>query len=397
MKKTNRNGSALLWTIAIIMVLEVTVAAALGISYSYYHRSVANHEKRQAYVTAKGVLQNIVNNINSGTEEYLELIKDIENGESRSLMIDLPLERNAGIIEDAFVKLETMKVNDYDRDILTVSVLANYDGYKKRINADMQLGKIQGVPTWQLLKYYEEDYVQLDIKNVRNAKYYLSIADTMYKAWPNGMVFKDGLKSWKEALIQDYPDEYTEFNKWFNNNDAVFQNRRANDTWRPFFYYMGKPNGYIEFDKKEAKNQDLVAMLEKKFPEKLYIQPFFPLQNNPQSTLCIIYANPATTVTGNWTQVLLFYNEDEGHWHYTGDTIFRKGDVVLYDENTETGKKKADTKNVHQYNGSIEPIDMTMFHSYPSNDPDILKVGNTPEEIWKRFKKVCLTPENRID
>ena len=58
--KRNQKGSALLWAITVIMVLMITVAAALGISYSYYNRSVQNNNRRQAYLTAKGVIQNIV-------------------------------------------------------------------------------------------------------------------------------------------------------------------------------------------------------------------------------------------------------------------------------------------------------------------------------------------------
>lgn len=66
--RRNQKGSALLWAITVIMVLMITVAAALGISYSYYNRSVNNNSKRQAYLTAKGVIQNIVEKNRAGQQ-----------------------------------------------------------------------------------------------------------------------------------------------------------------------------------------------------------------------------------------------------------------------------------------------------------------------------------------
>ena len=67
--RRNQKGSALLWAITVIMILMITVAAALGISYSYYNRSVNNNSKRQAYLTAKGVIQNFVEKLK---EQLLE-------------------------------------------------------------------------------------------------------------------------------------------------------------------------------------------------------------------------------------------------------------------------------------------------------------------------------------
>ena len=56
----NSKGSTILWAITIIMVLMITIAGGLTISYSYFQRSIQNNNKRQAYLTAKGIIENIV-------------------------------------------------------------------------------------------------------------------------------------------------------------------------------------------------------------------------------------------------------------------------------------------------------------------------------------------------
>ena len=52
--RRNQKGSALLWAITVIMILMITVAAALGISYSYYNRSVNNNSKAPGLSDRKG-------------------------------------------------------------------------------------------------------------------------------------------------------------------------------------------------------------------------------------------------------------------------------------------------------------------------------------------------------
>lgn len=49
--RRNQKGSALLWAITVIMVLMITVAAALGISYSYYKVSLQRHNHKSQQKT----------------------------------------------------------------------------------------------------------------------------------------------------------------------------------------------------------------------------------------------------------------------------------------------------------------------------------------------------------
>ena len=38
--KDNKKGSALLWAIVVVMVLEIVIAASMTIAYSYYNLSL---------------------------------------------------------------------------------------------------------------------------------------------------------------------------------------------------------------------------------------------------------------------------------------------------------------------------------------------------------------------
>ena len=87
--KKNEKGSSLIFAVVVIMVLSIVIAAALAISYTYYNRSIANNSQRQAYLTAKSVLTNVVDNIN--TTDYSALIPT-EIGSAEYDISDFPTE-----------------------------------------------------------------------------------------------------------------------------------------------------------------------------------------------------------------------------------------------------------------------------------------------------------------
>ena len=109
-----------------------------GISYSYYNRSVNNNSKRQAYLTAKGVIQNIVEKIELDNSDYIAMIPEEEN-QSTPLNIDIPEASNIGKVTEA--KISRVAV-DKDKDIrgkITISVTVDYAEQTETVNADMQL------------------------------------------------------------------------------------------------------------------------------------------------------------------------------------------------------------------------------------------------------------------
>lgn len=67
--RKNENGSTILWTMLISMVLLVIVAATLSISYAYSHRSLNGNDQKQAYFTARSAVNMVVNEFSSNSPD----------------------------------------------------------------------------------------------------------------------------------------------------------------------------------------------------------------------------------------------------------------------------------------------------------------------------------------
>lgn len=151
----NSKGSTILWAITIIMVLMITIAGGLTISYSYFQRSIQNNNKRQAYLTAKGIIENIVEKIETDNSEYVNLIPQTE-GNSVILTIQLPEEANLGKVTKAVIKREEVE-NKQIRGWISIYVTVDYADEEEAIKADMQLGRTGNLLKWQLLQYNHGD------------------------------------------------------------------------------------------------------------------------------------------------------------------------------------------------------------------------------------------------
>lgn len=151
----NSKGSTILWAITIIMVLMITIAGGLTISYSYFQRSIQNNNKRQAYLTAKGIIENIVEKIETDDSEYVNLIPQTE-GNSVILTIQLPEEANLGKVTKAVIKREEVESKQI-RGWISIYVTVDYADEEEAIKADMQLGRTGNLLKWQLLQYNHGD------------------------------------------------------------------------------------------------------------------------------------------------------------------------------------------------------------------------------------------------
>lgn len=84
--KGNKAGSTLVWAIVILLVVSIVVTAVLTISLSYTTRSTDNNAKRQAYFTARSVVDAIAEELCGNTENGKEILSKLE--ESTSLHIN---------------------------------------------------------------------------------------------------------------------------------------------------------------------------------------------------------------------------------------------------------------------------------------------------------------------
>jgi|GEM_PF-506426 len=332
--RRNQKGSALLWAITVIMVLMITVAAALGISYSYYNRSVNNNSKRQAYLTAKGVIQNIVEKIELDNEEYIALIPE-EADTTTQLNIALSEDYNLGKITDAKVSKIKLKEDEENvRGKITISVTVDYAGQEETVNADMQLGRKGELKKWQLLKYYKGEPAEVqENDNIRNAKIMLSYVTPILNA---GQVSNQAYREYLES----FPDIYKKTLEYYPNVKNPSFN---NDSFRSYvfvghYYEEGKSN---EETVPKFKNELAPNLPESLKNKEMYMQ-IYCTQN---AGTCFIYSSTAPVIkesNGEKWKARLVFNEENGHWYDT--TINPKGEgygiVPLSNPNREEELEK---------------------------------------------------------
>ena len=86
--RKNEKGSSLIFALVVISILITVVAACMAIAFSYYNRTIVANSDRQAYLTAKSVITNIVDNVVNGEDEYLKLIPSTEGSKNYEVSDD---------------------------------------------------------------------------------------------------------------------------------------------------------------------------------------------------------------------------------------------------------------------------------------------------------------------
>lgn len=353
--KKKQKGSALLWAVILLLILDVVIAGALTISYAYYNRVFITNEKRQAYLTSKGIIEDIVEKIKAGNAEYLSLFADLEVNESTSITVQMP---NASVLGNAKASIEKLDPKE-TRGLLTITVTTQYADETETVKADLQLGKVDGVEHWQLLRYYKGDPIPVaDGKNIVAAKEWLTEMDLI-------LAYKTNMK----GLNDYYKKDATEFANLQNQYLATTGKEWKDMGWfdntgiRTYLFFRKNPGSWIPFDLNEIKDEDKREDLKKTFASnEFWIQPYFV----PSSyTELIVYANK-TNAYQSWTNVPLIYNG--GHWYYIPSVI--PADFI--DGGSTTPKQ-------------LSVIDFSD------------QTGGTSSNVrWSRFKEKYLTNENMV-
>lgn len=361
--RRNQKGSVILWAIVVIMVLIITVGAALTISYSYYNRTIMNNNQRQAYLTSKGTIEDLANKIVAGNNDYLILFKDLKPGESTNLTITMDPSISLG---DVAAKIEVKDPKNADgtesKGKITITVTTTYVEQHETIKADLQLGRIGDTEHWQLVRYYKGEPIDAQVDD--NVKAAMDIYNTMMSMTD---AYYGNNKSMSAVLevIKSQTDRYENLLKgdkeWklysYFNNDNVR---------KPFYYWLNSDGGWIEFDKTQVKNKELAKKLTE---EHYYIQPFF---NHSLYKVNIVFASSNSKCNTSWNDVHLIFDPETQGWYYI-DKV-KKTDFA--DKTSED-----DTK--------LRTLTMPMFNDKGDTTPG--------DERWLRFKAKYLTEENRLN
>lgn len=333
MKKNE--GSAILWAIAIIMILAILVAAGLTMSYTHYNRSVLNNNKNQAYISAKGIIENIVSNIavekddQIANQYYLNMIPS-EPGKTTELDIqDFPGE--LGEVKSVKIVRKLEGKDEDVKDVITITVTLLYVEEEETVNADlMNVSKEENKEIWQLIRYYRGT-PDNNINVVNGSELIQKMTETLN----NRDDIKDIYGSISDENYNKLIEDGYKFNKDYFKPD--------NDNLRLFYFYEIYGGKWPEFDNNATNIPDILGN------KKYYIQPYFTHNKYEQ---CIVFASTyESKINGIWGEsVRLFYSD--GHWYYV-----KKG------------------------------RGMTSFNDSPDK---------SAVEKWKEFKEEYLIPENQI-
>ncbi|MCH4286053.1 MULTISPECIES: hypothetical protein [Bacillota] len=311
--RKNEKGSSLIFALVVISILITVVAACMAIAFSYYNRTIVANSDRQAYLTAKSVITNIVDNVVNGEDEYLKLIPSTEGSKNYEVSDDF-IKLKMGTIDVLNIK----KIEESeDMDKVTITVSATYGDRNKTIKADLQ--SLKGKNNWKLLKYYENKNIEeKENINVKNAKDLLGVAENLTKKYYENSKNKD---KWLISIkfIDDQKTELSDVYKKCELYDKGFFDSAAmyfNDVpLRKLIYYGYYDKKFPVFNKSEVKKD--ISEEAKEFINK---QEYMLIPKYPYSSYdpVIIYADTGFQIEGSgWNQTIqLIYMPEEACWYY---------------------------------------------------------------------------------
>lgn len=369
--RKNKKGSALLWALIVVGVLAVTIAAVLTITQSYYKRALATNNERQAYLTAKGVVEDLVDNISAGNEDYLSLFKDIQENEKTLLTVTLPSVGHLGTIDTSASYIERKPKGD-TKGLITICIVANYADESYTVKADMQLGKVNKKDKWQLLRYYKTgDIEQVGGSNVANgSKLYNEMMGILNAYTQNGTVAGTST-IWQQKVLPILQNDpaWAEFSKSEKYADAykTLLNRFDDGSLRKFYEFKGlQVLNTSEFKRTIINGVDLSQYHETPYKTENLLTNTYYIQfkfSYPDYDIGFIYA---CTTTGNEGKIHFFYQN--GHWYF----------VDKVDEGyIKTGED----------NGQLTIPGVTYFDG---------KDGAKGKEKWQRFSSRYLVDSNIV-
>lgn len=338
--KRNQKGSALLWALAVIGVLAILIAASLTISYSYYNRALTTNSKRQSYLTAKGVVEDIAENIADGNKEYLALFMDpskdeytplVKEEQKIPLTVTFPSTSTIGEIQESYIRIN--KIDKSMKGYITIGVIANYSGQEYELKADLKLGNIEGVgDKWQIIRYYQNGEADEIFNNITTGykvgnqmkEYYdyfitkkAEFGDKFDLAWKELLKYLKADKSWEyvEPSIKAELESINRFDDLLMRK--YFASRNENHEFTKFSTeeVKGKdkiivPKAVTTADgKQEIKNEEISLVAKNFYKKDFYIQPKYSNKYN----FSFVYANASKTPSNAGDINLVFNN---GSWYY---------------------------------------------------------------------------------
>lgn len=134
----NEKGSTLVTAIVITMVLMILLGACFSIASSYHTRSIKNHQEKQAYITAKSIVDTIELQINAHNNEFIP--------DAKGKTIDFP---DIELTNDT-CEVKKATITRPENNIIVIVATAKNFGRTQDIQLTLQKNNSG---TWEKLQY----------------------------------------------------------------------------------------------------------------------------------------------------------------------------------------------------------------------------------------------------
>lgn len=326
--RKNEKGSSLIFALAVIMILTTVIAACMAIAYSYYNRSIVANSERQAYLTAKSVLTNVVEQITDNTcenhAEYLKMIPDesVTTMQTYDVTFNEEQKQKLGVVDSINAirtknKEKDENGNDVIIDKLTFTVKATFGKSTRTINADLKKYENESDDSWALSRYYEGNIVT-ETENQKNYRELTDKQNILYE-YISGWSTKDNatkqsiVNEIKNGELKNIFDKATENAK--NNDDSIdFRDVTVKNSNLQKIVYYGYFNGswpVFNFDETSLTTDKNAPLTERIPADTYYLKIYF---SELYYDRALIYANPNDKATGVFNDVKVVYYD--GHWYY---------------------------------------------------------------------------------
>lgn len=305
--RKNEKGSSLIFALAVIMIITMVIAACMAISYSYYNRSIVANSERQAYLTAKSVLTNIVDNITAKDVDYLSLIPEVGESETYSVDDKFPSSEIGSVDSiDISRNLEEKDDEGNVKDNVTISVTVTYGKTNKTINADIKQYKDEN-NNWQVSQYYEGEKTKVLSPNMQNKDKITEYTDGIYSLVEDygTMNTTEKKQAANEIINGKYKDIYENAVRKAKEVGVTFvikDSNISNDSLRRLLFYGVYDGSWPTYNFEYANINHTSTY---------YIQAYFV---SSSYTKKLIYASPVNQSTGSWNSINIVFKD--GHWYY---------------------------------------------------------------------------------
>lgn len=157
--KNNQRGSALLWSLIVIMVLLIFVGAGLGVSFSYFNRSLQYEVRQQVYYTAHSGIEAVAASLRNDTNENVQKLTPKNVGDKVNISnITFSSSSNGITTNNDELGTVSATIEKIEEKVLKITVTASKGGQTYVLYGDVAYTKdAYNKYHWNLYQTYDDE------------------------------------------------------------------------------------------------------------------------------------------------------------------------------------------------------------------------------------------------